>query len=77
MASNISIEELAASFKKLDPLERNQLKELIGEEWFETAREEELDLIRQLLDKSLEEVRLGKVRPSEHVIQESRKKYGL
>ena len=77
MASNISIEELAASFKKLNPSEKNKLKDLIGEKWFEAAREEELDLIRQLLDKSNEQIRRGEYKSSENILNESKKNYGM
>jgi hypothetical protein len=74
---NISIEQLAESFKKLSYSDRARLKTLLGEEWFEFKSDEETKTIQELLKISQKQHLEGKSRHFENIIEESRKKYGL
>ena len=73
--ANISLEQLAETLNKLSVSEREQLRDLLDHQWNETA--EDNYAINELLSKSIEEHRQGKVRASENIINESKKKYGL
>lgn len=77
MAVDIPVEKLAEAFKKLNSAEKARLKTLLGEEWFETSREEDREFIQQLLIKSQEQIKRGEFVHHENVINEVRKKYGM
>ena len=74
---NISIEQLAETFKKLSTADRVRLKILLGEEWFEFESAEETKTIQELLKISQKQHLEGKSRHFENIINDSKKKYGL
>jgi hypothetical protein len=73
---NISIEQLAETFRKLSKSDRVRLKALLGEEWFD-FKSDETKTIQELLKISQKQHLEGKSRHFENIIEESRKKYGL
>ncbi len=74
---NISIEQLAETFKKLTDADRVRLKILLGEEWFDFETAEESKTIQELLKISQKQHLEGKSRQFENIIEDSKKKYGL
>ena len=71
----ISIEQLAESLNGLSASERNRLKSLLHNHWFQT--EEVNETIFKLLEESLEQHKEGEFRPSEDILRDSKEKYGL
>lgn len=71
----ISLEQLAETLNSLSVTEREALKRLLDNQWKETA--EVNNIVEELLKKSTEEHRQGKIRSAEDVIRESKEKYGL
>jgi glucosamine 6-phosphate synthetase-like amidotransferase/phosphosugar isomerase protein len=74
---NISIEQLAETFRKLSKSDRARLKTLLGEEWFEFKSDEDTKTIHELLKISQKQHQEGKSRHFENIIEDSKKKYGL
>ena len=71
----ISVEQLAETLNTLSVSERERLKSLLHNQWFE--KEEVNETISQLLQKSSEQHRKGETRSSADVLRESKEKYGL
>jgi len=74
---NISLEQLAETFRKLSKSDRARLKTLLGEEWFEFKSDEETKTIQELLNISQRQHLKGKSCHFENIIEDSKKKYGL
>lgn len=69
---NVSIEQLAETLNSLTVSEKEELKSLLDNTWFET--EEVNQTISEILSKSTDQHREGKIRASEDVIRESKQK---
>ena len=77
MSIEQSVKELAENFKRLSATEKEELRIMLGEEWFSSRSEEERLTIHSLLRKSKDQLKRGEGRPAENILHESREKYGL
>ena len=71
----ISLEQLAEALNSLSVSEREELKSLLENQWYEIV---EIDqTIQEILSKSTAQHQQGKFRASDDIIREAKEKYGL
>jgi len=71
MSLEQSVKELAENFKKLTTSEKEELRSILGQEWFLVQSEDERLKINSLLKKSKDQLKRGKGKSAEKILHES------